>query len=253
MNEAPQDREPFYVGYLPFPKDLMPLVIGVAASLFVAGGAVALMLTTGSPSPGNGVWEEQTQSLSGRVVVDPYPVLLASNRGDGHPGPVLIVLSGKHGAGDAVLNLAGKGATLRGTVLRRQGYFMLELSEEEGAVTEAALPTATPDAAHAALGHRVLQGEIVDSKCYLGAMKPGTGKTHKDCATLCVRGGIPPVMLAMESDGTVSHYLVVNPEGGPMDEGLMPLIGDPITLSGEAEIRSGLPMVRVSLSQASRR
>ena len=45
------------------------------------------------------------------------------------------------------------------------------------------------------LGVATLRGEIVDSKCYLGAMKPGDQKTHKACATLCIRGGIPPVLV----------------------------------------------------------
>jgi hypothetical protein len=30
-----------------------------------------------------------------------------------------------------------------------------------------------------------LTGEIVDSKCFLGVMVPGSGKTHKECASLC--------------------------------------------------------------------
>ena len=36
-----------------------------------------------------------------------------------------------------------------------------------------------------------LKGEIIDPKCYLGAMKPGGGKTHKACAMRCIAGGIP--------------------------------------------------------------
>lgn len=41
-----------------------------------------------------------------------------------------------------------------------------------------------------------LDGELVDSKCYLGTMKPGDGKTHKSCAILCLRGGIPPLFVS---------------------------------------------------------
>jgi hypothetical protein len=39
-----------------------------------------------------------------------------------------------------------------------------------------------------------LTGEIVDSKCFLRVIAPGSGKTHKECASLRLRGGIPPAV-----------------------------------------------------------
>jgi hypothetical protein len=44
-------------------------------------------------------------------------------------------------------------------------------------------------------GRVTLRGEIIDPKCYIGAMKPGGGKTHKACAQLCLSGGIPPMLV----------------------------------------------------------
>ena len=42
----------------------------------------------------------------------------------------------------------------------------------------------------------VVEGEIVDSKCHLGVMKPGEGPTHRDCAVRCLLGRIPPMFVA---------------------------------------------------------
>jgi hypothetical protein len=48
-----------------------------------------------------------------------------------------------------------------------------------------------------------VRGEIVDSKCFLGVMVPGSGKTHKDCASLCLRGGIPPALYVRDQSGQI--------------------------------------------------
>jgi hypothetical protein len=35
-------------------------------------------------------------------------------------------------------------------------------------------------------------GELVDTKCWLGVMRPATGKVHRACAARCLAGGVPP-------------------------------------------------------------
>ena len=52
-------------------------------------------------------------------------------------------------------------------------------------------------------GPVTVSGEIVDSKCFLGVMVPGAGKTHKECASLCLRGGIPPAPVRAGSSRAV--------------------------------------------------
>jgi hypothetical protein len=51
------------------------------------------------------------------------------------------------------------------------------------------------------LGAFTLVGEIVDSKCYLGIMNPGETNPHRECAALCIGGGIPPLIIAHDADG----------------------------------------------------
>ena len=58
-----------------------------------------------------------------------------------------------------------------------------------------------------------LTGEIVDSKCFLGVMVPGSGKTHKECASLCLRGGIPPALFVQDRAGHSSLLLLVGQLG----------------------------------------
>ena len=43
--------------------------------------------------------------------------------------------------------------------------------------------------------HNITCPTLVASGRFDGAMKPGDGKTHKGCAALCLRGGIPPALM----------------------------------------------------------
>jgi len=81
-----------------------------------------------------------------------------------------------------------------------------------------------------------LRGEITDPKCFAGAMKPGDGKTHKACAALCLRGGIPPAFRTTGRDGELVSYVLVGPGVEPLEgESLEPLVervGEPVALRG---------------------
>lgn len=241
MNNA--NGSEFYVGYLPTPKRLIGfLKLAVPLAIGVTIGA-SLILARTQTDPGPAVWDDtESHSFSGVVSGGPYPVLYAADRGDGKPGPMLLVSSGKHGCAARLASVAGKSVTLRGTLLRRGEGRMIELDDGDDAVREAGdgkLP------AIVSIGRVVLRGEIVDSKCYLGAMKPGHGRPHKECATLCIRGGIPPTLLYTASDGTTGSCLLLDASGGALDESAHAFIADPVEVSGELEEQGGVRWLRV--------
>jgi hypothetical protein len=72
-----------------------------------------------------------------------------------------------------------------------------------------------------------LEGEIVDSKCHLGAMNPGAGPTHRLCAIRCLRGGLPP-LLALP-DG---RAVLLTTAGGPAGPLVLEHVGVPVRLHG---------------------
>ncbi len=90
-----------------------------------------------------------------------------------------------------------------------------------------------------------LRGEILDSKCFLGAMRPGEGKTHKECAALCIAGGISPMLITRDERGTATYYLLTNSSGGAMGPEVLPLVADPVEIRGEVEHVGGLLRLRV--------
>ena len=86
------------------------------------------------------------------------------------------------------------------------------------------------------VGCVVLIGEILDAKCWFGAMKPGFGKTHKACAALCARGGLPLAFcspggaLCGDADRTL---LFLDENGRPHGRALLPYVADPVSVTGQ--------------------
>ena len=77
-----------------------------------------------------------------------------------------------------------------------------------------------------------LKGEIIDPKCYFGVMKPGKGKIHRSCATLCISGGIPPVLATTDKNNITEYYLLTDTNGNPINDQILPYIGKPSILTG---------------------
>ncbi len=104
-----------------------------------------------------------------------------------------------------------------------------------GRVAEDTAVAARADDADANVQHsrvHTVVGEIVDTKCYLGAMKPGRGKPHRDCASLCIRGGIPAALLVRTADGERQLIHLVDLAGRPLGRELLDRVGQPVEVSG---------------------
>jgi hypothetical protein len=142
--------------------------------------------------------------------------------------------------------LAGQPVKATGFLIEREGTAMLELVGGLEAVEPLPSVPETWQAGASApsgevLGSRTLKGEIVDSKCYLGVMKPGEGRAHKACATLCVRGGIPPVFRVKLEDGRRLHFVLTGADGAAADlDTVLPLVADPVEATGIVERRGSL-------------
>src|SRR5439155_3212545 len=118
------------------------------------------------------------------------PTLLVNRPGSPNSGSshYLLVAEGKHGADNEVSAFEGKSVRLKGTLIYRGNQTMIEVVR--GSIAVEGIAEALP-AAEKMLGKFELSGEIVDGKCYLGVMNPGSGKVHRDCAARCLSGGVP--------------------------------------------------------------
>ena len=219
----------FYVGYLPnAPKGLARFtrrtVFAVAGAALAGGVALAVAL----PYFGAGEFEfGMTREFKGALRCAAAPVLVTPE------ADLLLVGGGKRGVALEVCGASGNDVTLRGTLIRRDGRQLLEVTEAPQMGTPSA-----PAAAEVALGRFTLTGEIVDSKCYFGVMNPAEGRAHRACAVQCLRGGVPAVFVARDRLGATAHLLITGPNGETINGALLPWTGESVEASGQV-VRQG--------------
>ena len=230
----------FYVGYQrQAPAGLGRFLRRTVLGLLLLAGLVAVALAALQDDFDPGVFEfGVARELEGVLHAQPHPLLLVERpgRGGGEPSRFLLVAAGKHGADAEVAGLDRRHVRLRGTLIHRQGQTMVEIAP--GSVEATGKAAGRRHDGPIDLGAHTLRGEIVDSKCYLGVMKPGRGKPHRACATLCIRGGIPPVLRVVTADGEHRHLLLTDQAGGAVNDRVLELIAEPVEVSGRV-LRSG--------------
>lgn len=232
-------NDDFYVGYLPMPAaHRRALLIGMPLVLTMLIAGIAAM-GLAQRDPGDGVWHTGLPATwEGTLIADPFPRLLTDE------GSVFLVEFGKVGAQERTEPLVGRRIRASGWLLERDGRRIVELEPASQSPLEDLGPgTMVP--ASESLGERTLVGEIVDSKCYLGAMKPGDGKAHKACATLCIAGGIPPTLLVRNDGGDAMHFIVVSSTGERADDLFLDLVAEPVRVTGGIERRGDVSFIRL--------
>jgi nitrite reductase/ring-hydroxylating ferredoxin subunit/DMSO/TMAO reductase YedYZ heme-binding membrane subunit len=153
-----------------------------------------------------------------------------------------------HGAETAVAGLDGRRVTLEGALIYRDGYTMLELRDGSIETREGFQAAVPPDD----LGEITLAGEIVDSKCYLGVMKPGHQKTHRACATLCIRGGVPPLLLVEQTNGERNHDVLVGEDGSAIGPEILEFVTEPVRIRGHERQLGDLRLFAADVSSIER-
>jgi hypothetical protein len=138
---------------------------------------------------------------------------------------------------DAAGQFDGQQVVLRGTLIYRRDQRMIEVVPNS---VSAAVEKVTPDisAPPEILGERTFTGEIVDSKCWLGVMNPGQLKPHRACAVRCISGGIPPILLVRQTNGSSVHLLLVGRSGQSVNKDVLGMVAEPVEITGEL-VRQG--------------
>lgn len=252
-----EGEKELYVGYLPqapaqTARFVRRVVWALGAVVALSAGALAsLQQPFGTGEFAFGVVTE----YEGILGLSPHPVLWRQGE---DPRPLLLVGQGKHGADADLAGLDGKNVRLAGSLIRRQGLEMLEILPErtvdlgsapvdsEGVAAEGGAPPIVP------LGRHRLSGEIVDGKCFLGVMKPGSDKPHKACAQLCLRGGAPPLFIVREEGVVVLQLLLVGEQGEALGPEILDLVAESIEIDGTLERQGELLRLRAARSAMKR-
>jgi hypothetical protein len=237
-------EDPFYVGYLPLPKSLKRFVMLFAGIWILGMVGFAALLASNQQDPGSGVSDTSTTRLvEGYLTVDPYPLLHVSDP-DSPSGTrsILLVSAFKFGASKRVAEFVGQNVEVTGHFIRRKGRAAFELVNEEAIRHTDNQQTAFRITA---MGDVSLVGEITDSKCFLGVMKPGFGKTHRACAVRCIAGGIPPILVTRDQSGKATVFLLTDSRGGPVNELVLPYVAESVEIKGSLEVRGDMPVIKI--------
>ncbi len=174
------------------------------------------------------------RTFEGMVLAEPLPLLLLAEPEESSGQSVFLLTTPlKNGfpqerADELEMSLV----SLEGTLLYDDDNAMIEVLPESISVkTTESDPSLGP--MMVSLGQQTLEGEIVDSKCWLGMMNPGSLKPHRACAINCISGGVPPLLLLRHEDGTTTGIVMTGEKGEAINKEVIDFVAEPISVSGE--------------------
>ncbi len=244
----------FFVGYLPMSRSATRFSLAAGAGMIAAMLLVGTVFAAFQRTPGESLQAAAYgTSHAGLLLASPYPHLRTLNA-DGTFTTLLFTGWVKSNV-DLPAEKIGQPVVATGNLYERAGLRMLEGAG--GFARASDLPptdlerlTSVPSED---LGEVTLRGEIVDSKCYAGRMRPGVGHGHRACAQLCILGGIPPVLVTLGADGSETHYVLASIEGGRVNEAVAPFAAEPVEVRGRLERRGDLHVLHIDPAEILRR
>jgi len=216
--------------------------------LLAIGVGGALALAACQRTIGVSMFEWGTvKSFSGILKTEPYPHLLVPRPGAAGEqkefSTYYLVAPFKHGLDrEKISALENKTVSLKGTLIYRGNQTMVEAIPDSIKIADRQLPPTGIETV--SLGRQTFVGEIVDSKCYLGVMNPGLLLAHRDCAILCISGGIPPILFVRQKIGPPIYLLLTAADNQPVNQQVLDLVAEPVQITGEVERQGDLLILR---------
>jgi len=251
MKDSPP---PFFIGWedRPVPR----FTVGIVILALLAATAIAGLLAAWQSQIGSATWDFAITEHRGILLSHPAPILLETNAAGGHELRFLVKPNKFGFTKEELATLHLKEVTLQGSLLENGSRSMLEVTPETITIlNQPASQHAPTPQLHPPLPI-TLRGEIIDSKCYLGAMNPGERKTHRACAIHCLRGGIPAAFLARDLAGSEAVLLLTDPNGAPLNQTILDFVAEPVEATGTVSFVGDLPVFAIdptSLHRLNRR
>jgi len=132
--------------------------------------------------------------VTGRIGFYPYPTLWVDANG------MLIEGIVKSGADLYIRPFKDQTVTLKGIRIVFGNCVMLGVAKGDSSKTNLLtrpIPTVS------LVETLEIIGEVLEAQCIMGIMNPGYSRTHRACATLCIRGGQPVFFSAVLRDRSI--------------------------------------------------
>lgn len=259
IDPAARDNKEMFVGWAKAPGVDRRFLLGALPAGLIGGAGMSALIAKKLDDPGAGSWQTgATHKVTGVLSHAPYPMIRVPDPSAPYGMRTFLIVA--EGKCTSALKLAGQESqvvTASGVLIERKDRRMLEVPpflEDWLAIIDAGASDNTSDDATLAappietLGRARLSGTIMDSKCFFGVMRPARGKIHKACASLCIRGGIPPSFWVRSESGEEMVLLMTDADGGPMPMDILPLVADPVETQGEIVRVGDLLQLRADIS-----
>ena len=183
------------------------------------------------------------KTFEGVLYESPVPRLHIET-GEGKSMDHILVGAGKFGPGSIIAGANGKRVKFVGSLIVREPLRLIELNRPDTftILDKDAAPVDTP--AVSKLGDGKFTGELVDTKCWSGVMRPATGKVHRACAIRCLSGGVAPGLLVRNQGGDGVVFLLAGRDGEKLDYDVQ-LAGTFIDVEGSLELHGEIPVLHV--------
>ncbi|NEP56555.1 MAG: hypothetical protein F6K31_05965 [Symploca sp. SIO2G7] len=246
-------KDDFYIHYTSVPSSYRHFLIKFIPLLVLGIIAFALILPKVHNQFNAGKINGAVE-LEGLLVGEPVPHLIVPRSGEVTSSVpfsrYILSGTGKTSPKPAVLEQIGNWVKLNGTLVSRNHLSVIAARSAE-AIAPPNNVTINPDAG-TLLGEYSLTGEIIDSKCYPGVMKPGQAKTHRACAIRCISGGVPAVFRVENNRQDVMYFLLADEQGQAVNDRILNLVADPIRIKGKVIQYDDMFVIQAALSSYER-
>lgn len=243
--------DPLFIGWADTPPRDRRFFLRAGAALVGGSAGLGFGVARLQRPPGPGQWDpDDVREWRGLLLDTPYPMLRLRGSGD-EVHTALLSCLGKCGVAARLGPLAGRRVVVSGSLIQRGRHRMISVDEvgdwirpDDSATVDPALALPAPEP----LGTVRLSGEVLDSKCWFGAMRPSSGLGHRGCAALCIRGGIPPAFFARGRNA----LMVLTQAGRAHGNDLLPLVGVAVDAEGTLSRRGDLLLWDVPVARMRR-
>ncbi len=248
---AKSKEDSFFIGWAnSLPKNLWGFIFFASAIFIGAMAGFAFTVSANVDDAGNGQFAGRTKVV-GIMETNPYPLLRVPPEGnEGKPRVVLLSGRGKRGVQEIAEENKNELVEVSGTLLKRGKIDMIQVANRGVKEPEVEDQIEYVPSYPKEMGKWRLVGEICDGKCYQGAMRPGTGLSHKACANLCLIGGIPPVFVSSSPIEGNEFFLLADLNGNPLSDEYFHLVAVLIEVEGFVEERDDLMVFKIDLNSA---
>ncbi len=184
---------------------------------------------------------DETKLYKGQLIAKPFPALRTLVGKDVFGNPLIktypLINVWKFGADSLVQKILGGSdaadVTLKGDLLKRDKANALVLNYGDTSVHILNKFSTADKFSGGIEKDTIINGEIIDPKCYLGAMNPGEGKPHRSCAIRCIEGGVMPMVAYKDKNGVQKYAVLLGENGQTLNTVIGFAVAEPVRLQGK--------------------